>query len=165
MLTHLFKLIWNKKKQNFLLMTEMFISFIVMFAVFTLIVYYYNNYKKPMGFDYENVWVVSYTPPENINQVDSVETFHNTLKQILRSMPQIKEVSLSGNNVPFSMNTSNSMVNYGNNGSMTNFYGVEETYLTVMNMHMEEGRWFTNADNIYTVRPVVINSTLRKKLF
>ena len=107
MLTHLFKLIWNKKKQNFLLMTEMFISFIVMFAVFTLIVYYYNNYKKPMGFDYENVWVVSYTPPENINRVDSVETFHNTLKQILRSMPQIKEVSMSGNNVPFSMNTSN----------------------------------------------------------
>jgi putative ABC transport system permease protein len=165
MLTHLFKLIWNKKKQNFLLITEMFISFIVMFAVFTLIVYYYNNYKKPMGFDYQNVWVVNFTPPEKINRADSVGTFHNTLKQMLRSMPQIKEVSLSGNNVPFSMNTSNSMVNYGNNRSLTNFYGVEETYLKVMNMHMEEGRWFTKADNVYTVQPVVINSALRKKLF
>src|SRR6266576_1331721 len=114
MLAHLFKLIWNKKKQNFLLITEMLISFIVMFAVFTLIVYYYNNYKKPMGFDYDNVWVVHYTPPEKINSADSVEMFHQTLKQMLRSMTQIKEVSLTGGNVPFSMNSSNSMVNYGN---------------------------------------------------
>jgi putative ABC transport system permease protein len=165
MLTHLFKLIWNKKKQNFLLITEMFISFIVMFAVFTLIVYYYNNYKKPMGFDYDNVWVVSYTAPETINRADSVEMFHNTLKQMLRSMPQIKEVSLSSGNVPFSMNTSNSMINYGNNSALANFYGVEDSYAKLLNMHMEEGRWFTEADKVHSVEPVVINSTLKKKLF
>ena len=47
MIEHLFKLIWNKKKQNFLLITEMFVSFIVMFAVFTLMVYYFQNYRKP----------------------------------------------------------------------------------------------------------------------
>src|SRR4051812_11394475 len=39
MFTHLFKLIWNKKRQNALLIIEMFVSFIVMFAVFTAIVY------------------------------------------------------------------------------------------------------------------------------
>ena len=118
-----------------------------------------------MGFDYDNVWVVNYTPPEKINGADSVLMFHETLKQMLRSIPQIKEVSLSGNNVPFSMSSSNSMVNYGNNKSLTNFYGVEETYTKVLNMHMEEGRWFTKADRVYTVEPVVINSTLKKKLF
>ncbi|WP_167516172.1 hypothetical protein [Mucilaginibacter metallidurans] len=47
MFKHLFKLIWNKKKQNFLLITEMLVSFLVLFAVFTLMMYYYNNYKKP----------------------------------------------------------------------------------------------------------------------
>jgi putative ABC transport system permease protein len=165
MLAHLFKLIWNKKKQNFLLITEMLISFIVMFAVFTLIVYYYDNYRKPMGFNYDNVWVVHYTPPENITSADSVEMFHQTLKQMLRSMTQIKEVSLAGVNVPFSMNSANSMVNYGNNASLTNFYSVEEAYTKVLGMHTEEGRWFTNADKVYSVEPVVINSTLKKKLF
>ena len=39
MFKHLFKLIWNKKKQNFLLMSEMFFSFLVLFAVFTLLVF------------------------------------------------------------------------------------------------------------------------------
>ena len=165
MLMHLFKLIWNKKKQNYLLITEMFISFIVMFAVFTLIVYYYNNYRKPMGFNYDNVWIVNFTPPEKINSADSVEIFHQTLKQMLRSMPQIKEVSLSGINIPFSMSTSNSIVTYGNNKSLTNFYGVEETYMKLLNMHMEEGQLFTTADKVHTIEPVVINSTLKKKLF
>ena len=64
MLKHLFKLIWNKKKQNFLLIAEMLVSFLVIFAVFTLLIYFYRNYKQPMGFDYENVWAVKFDKPE-----------------------------------------------------------------------------------------------------
>src|SRR3954454_19613778 len=107
MFRHLFKLIWNKKKQNFLLITEMFVSFIVMFAVFTLIVYYYHNYKEPTGFDYENVWVVNYTPPENIHGNDSAFLFHEAITNTLKSMPQVEAVSFASNNVPFSMSQSN----------------------------------------------------------
>jgi len=40
MVRHLFKLIWNKKNK-FSLITEMLVSFIVIFAVFTLLVYFY----------------------------------------------------------------------------------------------------------------------------
>jgi putative ABC transport system permease protein len=50
MLLHLFKLIWNRKKQNALLITEMFVSFLVMFGIFTMIVYSYKNYKTADGF-------------------------------------------------------------------------------------------------------------------
>ena len=60
MVKHLFTLIWNKKKQNFLLISEMLVSFLVMFAVFTLLVYYYQNYQRPMGIEYEDVWTVNY---------------------------------------------------------------------------------------------------------
>src|SRR4028119_888059 len=95
MLTHLFKLIWNKKKQNALLITEMFISFIVMFAIFTMVVFSYRNYREPMGFDYENVWAVNFTPPENITSGDSVAIFHDALKNSLQSMRQITALSFS----------------------------------------------------------------------
>src|SRR5215216_1636025 len=103
MIKHLFKLIWNKKKQNFLMITEMFVSFLVIFAVFSLVVFYYRNYKQPMGFDYDNVWVVNYTPTENIKSNDSVILFRETLRQMLHSMSQVKEISFSSNNVPFSV--------------------------------------------------------------
>ena len=48
MFRHLFKLIWNKKKQNFLMITEMFVSFLVIFAVFSMMVFYYHNYFHPI---------------------------------------------------------------------------------------------------------------------
>src|SRR5690349_18444908 len=123
MFKHLFKLIWNKKKQNFLLITEMFVSFLVMFGVFSLMVYYYYNYKQPMGFDYNNVWVVDYQTPENIQSTDSAILFHEILTKMLKSMPQIEDISFSGFNVPFSMSTNNTMIGYRNNTSvMSNVY-------------------------------------------
>src|SRR5205085_7875179 len=121
MLKHLFKLIWNKKKQNFLLILEMLISFMVMFAVFTLLVFCYYNYRQPMGLDYENVWTVSFTPPDNIKRADSVEMFHNALKKQLLSMPQIKAVSFCGSNVPFSMSTHNTEINTKNHQDVESF--------------------------------------------
>ncbi|MEJ7684854.1 MAG: ABC transporter permease [Segetibacter sp.] len=166
MIKHLFKLIWNKKKQNALLITEMFISFIVMFAVFTLIVFSYNNYKQPMGFDYKDVWVVNFSPPESINSNDSITLFHDALRKTLLSMPQIQDMSLSGNNVPFSANTSNSRISYGKNkGEMTNFYGAEEDYVKVLNMKILTGRWFTKADDASKMRNVVITRKLKEDLF
>ena len=166
MLTHLFKLIWNKKKQNALLITEMFISFIVMFAIFTMVVFSYRNYREPMGFDYENVWAVNFTPPETITSSDSAAIFHDALKNSLQSMRQITALSFSGNNIPFSMNTSNTMVSYDKHKSvMSNVYNAGEDYLKVLNMKLKSGRWFSKADAMSKTRVVVINSRLQEELF
>jgi putative ABC transport system permease protein len=166
MLAHLFKLIWNKKKQNALLITEMFISFIVMFAVLTMVVYSVKNYRQPMGFDYNDIWVVSFTPPEKITRNDSVAMFHEALKKTMYSMPQIKEVSFTASNVPFSMNTSNGSISYGSNKrAMTNFYQAEESFNKVLQMKMIEGRWFTRADDASKYTPAIINRRLKEDLF
>jgi putative ABC transport system permease protein len=165
MLVHLCKLIWNKKKQNALLIIEMFISFIVMFAVFTLVVFSYNNYRHPMGFEYEDVWVISFFPPENIQSKDSAIIFHDVLKNRMLAMPQIEEVSLTGSNIPFSMNTSNSMTNYGKKKALTNMYDAEDRFKDVLKCKMAEGRWFTKADDASAFRPVVINEKLKEELF
>ncbi len=166
MFKHLFKLIWNKKKQNFLLIMEMLISFMVMFAVFTLVVFCYYNYRQPMGFNYENVWTVSFTPPENIKRADSVEMFHDALKKQLLSMPQIKAVSFSGSNVPFAMSTHNTRINTKNHQDVESFvYNIEDTYKDVLNLHVLEGRWLSKADIPSKYVPVVISKNLKEQLF
>jgi putative ABC transport system permease protein len=166
MVRHLFKLIWNRKKQNALLITEIFVSFLVMFGIFTMIVYYYKNYKQPMGFDYNNVWVVNFASPENITRKDSMILFKETLKNNLRSMPQIQEVSFTANNVPFSMNTANGSVFYnGQAGVMTNFYNAGEDFPKVLGIQMKEGRWYTKADEGSKIPAVVITAKLEKDLF
>lgn len=165
MFSHLFKLIWNKKRQNFLLITEMFVSFLVIFAVFTMVVYAWNNYRQPMGMEYRDVWVINFRPPENITRYDSVLLFHDALKKQLKSMPQVTEVSLTGSNVPFSMNTSNSQVSAGNRRVYSNIYNAEPGYREVLNMQMKSGRWFTKEDAVFKHRPVVINRKLEEELF
>ncbi len=165
MFRHLFKLIWNKKKQNFLMITEMFVSFLVIFAVFSMMVFYYHNYRQPMGFDYEDVWVVNFSLPQNIQSNDSVMLFQQTVKDVLHSMPQIKEASFSANNIPFAMSTSNSNTSYNGKQVLSNIYEAEVSYAKVLNMQVNAGRWFVQGDQISKTPPVVINEKLKATLF
>jgi putative ABC transport system permease protein len=166
MFKHLFKLIWNKKKQNFLLMSEMLFSFLVLFAVFTLLVYYYNNYKKPMGFEYKNVWVVSYNNAYKATNTDSLTQFYETLRQNLKALPGVKEISFCTDNVPFSQNTWEGNANYkGNVASHVNQYTVEDSYKNTMTAELLEGRWFNKGDVAAKNRPIIISSDLKEKFF
>jgi len=166
MLTHLFKLIWNKKKQNFLLMLEMLVSFIVMFAVFSLLVFFYQNYRQPMGFIYDDVWSINLGSHEGEREKnDSAMAVKESTRNILRSIPQVEVMSYSGNNIPFAMSSSNTQVAFKNKKTMANIYTVEDGYMKLLQFNLTEGRWFAEADVAAKNRPVVINTALKEKIF
>ena len=58
MTRHLLKLAWNRRKKNFILGIEILISFLVLFAIFSIGLNYFINYLKNRGFEYENVYSV-----------------------------------------------------------------------------------------------------------
>jgi len=166
MFKHLFKLIWNKKKQNFLLMTEMLFSFLVLFAVFTLLVYYYDNYKKPMGFEYQNVWVVSYNNAYQTKNVDSLNTYYEILRKNIKAMPEVRELSFCSFNTPFTNNMSQGGMTYHQKRfDHINMYTAEDSYPATMNMQVLEGRWFNKTDVATKNKPIVINSDFKEQLF
>ncbi|MGZ3753211.1 MAG: ABC transporter permease, partial [Mucilaginibacter sp.] len=165
MLKHLFKLIWNKKKQNFLLMSEMLVSFLVIFAVFTLMVYYYNNYKKPIGLNYDNLWVASYNNTYDTKSTDSLNIFYENLRRAIKSMPQVKEVSFCSDNVPFSQNQWTGDVHYKNAKSGADNYLVDDNYKQALDIKLLQGRWFNKTDAVAKSQPVIINNVLKEKLF
>jgi len=147
-------------------MTEMFISFLVLFAVFTLMVYNYNNYKKSMGFEYENVWVVNYNNNMNSNNTDSVLLFYETLRQTVKSLPKVKDISFTSENVPFSSNSIQVGTEYNKKQlSHINLLRVEDSYKNVLQLKILEGRWFNRQDIAPKHKPFVINQTLKEELF
>jgi cell division protein FtsX len=165
MIKHLFKIIWNKKKKNFLLLCEMFISFLVMFAVFTLIVNYYRSYKTSMGFTDQNVWAVNFDSHHKFATADSAQLFYETLRRNIQELPQVKEVSFCGNNYPFANSTSNTDINFnGKRISSVNFYRADARYLKTLDVQLLEGRWFDQQDLIAAHKPIVINATLKKEI-
>ncbi len=166
MIKHLFKMIWNKKKQNALLISEMLVSYLVLFAVFTLLVYNYQNYKKPLGLAYENVWVVSFSNGLKTTNTDTLTLFYETLRQTVTALPQVKGISFTTDNVPFSSNSMQTGFTINKKSiNGVNWHLAEDSYAAVLGLGMAEGRWFNASDKASKNRPVIINATLARQLF
>jgi len=146
-------------------MSEMLVSFLVIFAVFTLMVYYYKNYKKPIGLEYKELWVVNYNNTYNTKNTDSLNTFYENLRQTIKSMPQVKEVSFCSDNVPFSQNQWTGDVHYKNATKGADNYLVDDNYQKGLGIKILEGRWFNKADAVAHTQPVIISDELKDKIF
>jgi putative ABC transport system permease protein len=166
MFRHLFRLIWNKRKHNILFLSEILVSFLVIFAISSMLVFYYLNYIKPSGFEHERVWSISYTNPLKTKDKDTLATFYGQVKSALASVPQIEEVSFSSYNYPYSNSNSTSGFEYnGKKYNRVNFYQVDEGYDKTLSAKVVEGRWFKKEDRIMKSNPTVINTTLKEAIF
>jgi putative ABC transport system permease protein len=166
MIRHLFKMIWNKKKQNSLLIIEMLASFLVAFAVFTLLVYNFQNYQRSMGFEYENVWVINCNTAENNEGLDTIRQRKEAIRNQLRSMHEITGITYTSSNLPFAMSTNNGTLTHDKRPiPAVNRYTAEDGYNEVLDLTIQEGRWFTEADQISKDVPVVINASLKDAVF
>ncbi|MES2418768.1 MAG: FtsX-like permease family protein [Bacteroidota bacterium] len=166
MLKHLFKLIWNKRGQNFLFLSEIFVSFLVIFILFSFLVFYYQNYRTPLGFKYEQVWSVSYDNGQLTKNNDSLQLIYENLRKSLKAMPQIEEVSYASSNYPYS----NSMMSTGLSKNGKKFdriynFNVDDDNMKVWDMTLIKGRWFGPEDIVGKNKSVVINQTLAQDVF
>ena len=97
MIKHLFKLIWNRKKSTVMLMTEVFLSFLVLFGVLIIFYYNYSFYSEPVGFEYEDLWSLKFD--WNTEEPESVT---EKLKQLNISLKSFNEIDNYSNCSSFS---------------------------------------------------------------
>jgi len=168
MIRHLITLMWNRKRANGLLLAEIFLAFIVLFVVGSVVIYNWRNYQEPLGFDYQHVWRVDLSAGTQ----PRTEQF-GTLQQVvqrLRSMSSVVSVSRSASNTPFAFSNNSTRVETEKDGSKqsvedVNYYDAEPALRDVMGLQLREGRWFDRRDEAATRTPVVINELLRDRLF
>lgn len=166
MFKHLFKLIWNKRKQNFLFLSEILVSFLVIFAVFSYLTYYYKNYTKPLGFSYQKVWAITYSNGQLTKNRDSLSIIYENLIKSLRAMPEIEEASFTSPNYPYSDSfMSRGLVHKGKEYNNISDYKVGADYQKVWNISLIDGRWFLPEDNIGKNKSIIINETFSKEMF
>src|SRR6478752_148689 len=164
MIRHLFKLIWNRKKSNFLLISEIFFCFLVLFAVLSLAFFNIRNYSKPIGFEHKNVWLLSLRP--NSDSTAQNLLIQEQLIRRVRAFPEVEKASYSSTNTPFSFNSSNLHLSYNKlKTASANIYEVQDDFPEVMQLKMQQGRWFGNQDNASRNTPIVINAKLKQQLF
>ncbi|MCC6282908.1 MAG: ABC transporter permease [Saprospiraceae bacterium] len=163
MFKHILALIWKKKKSNFLMMLEIFVSFLILFAVWSLSIYTYRNYATPSGLSTERVWAVylQFNAPNDTLRGEYRELVRRTLK----AFPEIEHFSYSSSNLPFSFSSSNRDYTYQGKGALSEVMSVEADYPNVMGMSLQSGKWFEAQDTIGKITPVVITRHLADILF
>ena len=162
MLQHIFKLIWKKRKSNFLMMLEIFVSFLILFAVWSLSVYTYRNYATPAGLSTERVWAVFLdynTDPDSVRQINN-----DLVARHLQSIHEIEGFTFAANNLPFSFSSSNRELNFKGKKALSEVMFVSASYPEVMGMSVSAGKWFSAADTVGGKRPIVITRHLAREL-
>ena len=168
MIRHYLKLIWNQRRKQLGLSFEILFSFLVLFAVFSVSVYFFKNYLHPLGFEYEEVWRVGlgWTSTPHEEREDMVQLFENQLA----TYPEIVDYSIFGGpNTPFSLGTMTGEVRdmEGENPIMQNTYYVDHRLAETLNIPLVEGTWLAKEDwGKHASKPkVVITEDMREHFF
>jgi putative ABC transport system permease protein len=166
MIRHLFTLIWNRRRANFLLIAEVFLAFVVLFVVGSVLVYNQQNYRTPLGFGYEQVWRVDLDPGTQ-PQAGRLATVRQVITQ-LRAMPGVLAVGRTSSNTPFSGSSNGSPVSTRDEKIVvehTSGHSVEDPLREVFELPVVAGRWFDHRDDAATLRPAVLSRHLAEQLF
>ncbi len=162
MIKHLFKMIWNRKKRNFLIIIEIFFSFIVLFAVGSMFFYGLKNYARPLGFSYKNVWDLKMRWGED--DTGRIEVIERILSE-MHDFPEIKNLGWVSSNTPYTGNVWQSGIKVnGRSHRFYIFYG-DDDLASVLDFDLIEGRWFSREDDASNAKPVVINRRFKEALF
>ena len=168
MTRHLVRLIWNRKRQNFLLTVEILFSFLTLFSVVLLAAHYINNSRQPLGYQIDRVWSLSVDRKESDGDPAVKARHRQTYEQVLmavRDMPQVEAVGASFTGPYANANWGSGSrlaggrhVDYGVNN-------VTDGYADLFRIPIVAGRWFSREDDAATWTPVVINRRLAEAIF
>jgi len=168
MIKHLCKLVWNRKRINFLVTLEIFFSFLVVFAVIVFAVYYTDNYRRPLGFDYQNVWYIGVERRAGSGDKDKPQQLE-TSRRLLAALREFGEVESAAGvwGAPYSNGNWTSGRDDKKTGKNIHFgcNPVTDDLKDVLGLQMVSGRWFGKEDDGASYNPVVINRKLARDLF
>ena len=163
MIKHIFKLIWNRKGKNALMVLEIFLAFIILFFVMTFVIENVTNYNEPLGFETEQLWVSNLV----INEMDSVDIvdMKRNLKRELEIHPNIDYISFGGEMSPFG--GSHSATGSDDNGFylLSYLFEVDENFQKTADVPLIEGRWFNEDDKNSKYPPVILTKKLYDEYF
>lgn len=166
MTRHLIRLAWNRRGSNFLLLVEIFFSFVVLFGVVLLATTSTSNWRRPLGFVGRDVWVVELQTRLGSNDewdAHASERIARMLRE-LRSLPGVRAAAGSAV-APYQLGGMSSSIEH--DGRRLSFEADEATddFAKVLGLPLRRGRWFGPEDDGAAYDPVVIDEPLARQAF
>lgn len=164
MIRHLFKLVWNRKQENFLMATEIFFAFLVLCALSTQVIYYWTNWRLPLGFTYENVWVIRYNANRDFTWKPDDAVIYKAMTTELRSFEEVEAVA-GTRHLPFDFSNWNQGDSVPGKQLVVERDMVTDDFAKVLGLEIIQGKWYDASDDALSYTPVVINERLAQAYF
>lgn len=168
MIRHLLKLVWNRKRANALLIAEIFVSFLVVFAVLTAAVSFGTSWSRPVGFDWNGVWDVSMEFDVDAGGDESADARLrpqvNRIMDEIRAFPEV-ESAANSKNPPYGFSSSVSRSTIKGREVTLIWDDVTDDFDEVMRTQVVRGRWFNAEDDAANDQPIVIDTNAAAALF
>lgn len=168
MISHLFKLVWNRRRSHALMLVEILISFLVLTSVVTVFVHHGTQMTRPIGFEYKNVWeVVSSSSAFRGRGGDDGSEARAVLQQLLdniRAMPEIQFAALSSN-TPFSNTSIVNSTYIDGKQDYVRWSRVTHEVRDILRLDLVEGEWPDRSWEELGYAPMVLNRRLAEGLF
>lgn len=168
MTRHLLRLIWNRKRQNFLLTVEILFSFFALFGVVLFAVQSLNNSRLPLGYEFDRTWNVEVDRKEPDREPEVKVRHRETFRQLLaalRDMPQV-EIAAAGFTSPYANSSWGGGLHLA--GGRHVDHGVNratDDMPRLLRMKLVAGRWFTREDDASTYTPVLLSQRMALEIF
>ena len=163
------KLIWNRRRTSRLVVVEIAAAFLITFLLTAIAVDLAGNYRAPLGFDYEDVWMATVLTEEiAANEYDVIETLEHgshsdTLENILPALRALSRTEAVEpiRNTPYASRrgfTFNILLNPIINGTTAEA-------LQAIGVELVAGRWFGPEDEGQAYRAVLVNQSFAEQAF
>lgn len=165
MFAHLMKSLWRRKTKNLMISFEIFLIFLVIFAVVSGVVYNYRLYNTPLGFQFENVWSVALSGQDRSN-IKPDPVLMDNFKRNLLAMPEIETVSFV-EFAPYNRSAMRSRIRLPESDLelRANFLRMDDDAAKSLELSVAEGRWFSAEDEAAGMHSAIINRALANQLF
>ncbi len=163
MIRHLLKLTWNRKGPNFLIMLEVFASFLVVFALAATGLHLAAVWQEPLGFDWHDVWTISLDRnSENPWTVEDSRVVGRLL-ETARSHPEVVFAAASST-VPYGGSVYIHSWKKDGRKIESEVSTVTPGFKDAMRLDLVSGRWFQPGDETQSWIPIVIDRELAEQL-
>ena len=167
MIKSILKLIWKRKRRTSLMIIEMFISFLILFALLTVIIKSYTQFVEPKGFNANDVWLAELRfDNKNDKTGNSIREVMDLLKKNLLALQGVNAVSNCSSNVPYAMGVSSTSMKFKEvQHSNIHVVRTDENFIKAMQLDVADGRWYGEEDEGQEETPIVVNREFKELFF
>jgi putative ABC transport system permease protein len=166
MIRHLFKLVWNRKRTNALIVLEIFCSFLVVFGLVAAVLYLNGRYRQPLGFEPRNLWYIDVARNTGSDweawKPEEAATFQR-LVAALESMEQV-EAATGSNTAPYSGAAYSMGWTFRGRDHNVEISHVTPAFLDTLQLELVSGRFIEEADTALDWTAIVVDEALAKRL-